>query len=556
MDASFPLSKSFAQLEKLLSQSTTSSYPARLATARELIQLWKLFRAEYELEVSELERLRRGAVKNDKIFHLKLLTSPTPYSSTTLFERRVFSKKELPAPSEVEILRNRGLSSGSESLSPSPPPSASSANSSGYGSPVSFPVVAGKRSSGEGELSTIRQIGNESRFGVFEPFPFSNQPFVSISVVELSLLEIDTELLFSSLRDHAGTIHRLKLDRVLFKGELNQRIEMPKLSQFYCHQHTNTLHKCENNNISSETFKSLLFFGTWEISDLLTLPFRRIDLLVDGWTQFSLNHESGQLISKLSFTNDILKKLGGRDTTFVLKKLGLQACKLDISPPLEFPNTVTYLNFQSILTTNLSIVEILRASNQLKELRFKNYIDTNGIYLKDIPSQHLKYLCLGLCTYTLSIKYSPGVTFPHLDTLVFPTNIMDVRILENLSTIFKTQKAVVYLCTSIKCNVYKTGYFILSQLLKIEGLCSIWMTNFRRIYTEGLDRKFYEEMEEFLCSTGLDNVKVSNFILLKRGTGVSKWTGREISPEEHQVREFQHRDGHKFSCWESYMKRY
>ena len=555
--ASSSLSRSFEELEILVSKNCTS--PERLKSkVKEVIELWKVFKVDYSRDLLELEGLKKETSKNNQIFQLKLLTSPPPYSPVTLFERRNFVKKEYP--SEFDILKERNrILEDSLSLSPSPPSSGygSPSLSSGYGSPSPSPLsFSGKRFSGDSEFTSIRQRGSETKYSIFQSF--SNQPLLCISVVELSLLEIHPQLLFPSLEEHSRTITTLRLDRVLFKGNLNQRLEMPPLQQFYCHQNTNTSHKCENNNISKETFKSLLFFGNWEIHDILSLPVRRIELIVDGWTQFKLNHENGEIISKLSFTNEILHQLGSRGSTFQLKKLGLQACKLDISPTLVFPNSVTYLNFQSILTTNLTIVEILRACTNLRELRFKNYVDTNGIYLKDIPSQHLKYLCLGLCTYTLAIKYSPGITFPVLDTLVFPTNIMDVKILENLSNIFKCKKAVIYLCSSINCNIFKTGYSILDQLLQIDEICSIRMNNFHRITTEGMNVKLYEEMEEFLISSSLSNQNVSNFALEKKVVelGRVKWIGREITSEEHQVLEFQHRDGHKFSCWESYLKRY
>jgi len=416
---------------------------------------------------------------------------------------------------------------------------------------------------------TIRQRGSEKKYEFFQEithFPALD----SVTCFVLNFIQVETGALFDTL-ERSPNIKHIELIRVIFIGPFNRKVELPKLGNFLLHQVTSVRRQCESRNLSQEDFQNLLFFVRWEVEDPIPAAVSRLELVIDGWTQFKLNYESGEFVSRLAFANDLLHRLTSR---FKLRRLALQGCRFKFTGGDEAYDSLTYLNFQSILTSSQDLIKVLSHCPNLQELRFKNYIDGGGIHLKDIPAEKMKFLCLGLCTYTLPVRYSPGVHFGNLDTLVFPTNIMDEQTLEMIPSIFRTRKAIVYLC-SAPGDRCKNGYYILHKLLQIDCIEWIWMSNFRRSLLgndcrDEFQVQLRDEYEEFLISAGLPNLASTNLILEKKAaparTGINtttggeqppfKWIGREIIKEEQQVVEFQNRDGFKFSTWEAYMKRY
>jgi hypothetical protein len=321
--------------------------------------------------------------------------------------------------------------------------------------------------------------------------------------LELDYVQLDINNFIEALEPTWDTLETLIMTHVRLSGPLlittHRRLSLRRLKTFVLKLYEPVgptedlkLDMCDNCLISNSSkytgfpfadftdldcFYSLILFSKngytyskniWDMK--INFEFSFYD-----WTFFKLNLQDGELVSMVKESDSILRDIpqkSSSSTKFVLRKLSLKNCDLNISTLRLFSDDLTHLILDNVYITGLGgrrVSEILANFTNLEELTLKNnlfseYYDAEEwaqlgisgsrfeilskiprqvLELSDFP-QTLKNLRISDYDLTWNSNSTENSTLNfNLDHLILHrVNILNISIANNFNKLFRVKKLV------------------------------------------------------------------------------------------------------------------
>ena len=351
------------------------------------------------------------------------------------------------------------------------------------------------------------------------PLRSSIQP--NLKSIILTSIKICPERLLNSLElcRNLETLILSKVDLTSSFGD-TRTVNLPRLKTFSLEVGLNTEIGDYNRK---EVFSSWIPFLTEEDVDKMSQLNINLELIgPDDGLILKLNHEEGEFISKLKWTNDILENMNWDELK--LKKLVIFFCRASIHIK-NFPSTLTHLEMTEVKINNGKLSDIFSKCIQIEYLYLNTIrdddegVDESQLNLLDLHQCHnLKALWLindmKITGYTSSTIQLSNVAELILDWRV---ENFDENIVENLQLIFPNLRVAVLVMHNRLVN---------SLLEKVVQLKSIEKILFKTYYIKELKTDSIDSpLNQLLKEINPDEVEL---FYLEKEVKNCQWTGKPV----------------------------